>query len=104
MMPPRRTDTAADPTLVTGLLGVAALLGVLRAMLGELADDGDRGPPGVEPARDGVFDEVVDVVLGLAALTRAASRHLPDDRSTVAGDRAAPPAPGPPAVTRELLR
>jgi hypothetical protein len=105
MMPPRRADTAADPTLVTGLLGAAALLGALRAMLGELAGDGDRCPPGAEPARDGVFDEVVDAVLGLAALARAAARHLPDDRPRRAGDAAAPPAAGrPPPAARELLR
>jgi hypothetical protein len=104
MMPPRRAETSGDPTLITGLLGAAALLDELLALLGELAGDGDHSPPGAEPARDGMFDEVVDAMLGLAALARTAARHLPD-RLRRAGDAAAPPPAARPApAARELLR
>jgi hypothetical protein len=75
MIPPRRAETAADPVLLAGVLGAAAVLGELRAILAGLARDGD-GPGGGGEADD----EVVDVVLGLAALADAVARRLPDER------------------------
>jgi hypothetical protein len=108
MIPPRRAATSAEPALVTGLLGAAAVLAAVRALLAELAEDGDHCPPGAEPARSTTFDEVVDAVLGLAALARTAARALPTDPVVPAdaGAGAAPPAAGSPAapIARELLR
>jgi hypothetical protein len=76
MIPPRRADTAADPLLLTGLLGAAAMLKDLRTILAEIAEDGDgRLPDGESPD-----DEVVDVVLGLAALAGMMTGHLPEER------------------------
>jgi hypothetical protein len=78
MIPPRRGEQIADPTLLTGLLGAAAMLDRLRATLAELAADDDRCTPGGE-APDA---EVVDVVLGLAALASLAARPRPDPHTS----------------------
>jgi len=96
---PRR-GSAADPLLVTGVLGAAAVLRRLRALLSELAEDGDRG---AGDPRDAAVAEVVDVLLGLAALVAAIERQLPDSP--------APPVEVEPAerepinlLVKELLR
>jgi hypothetical protein len=99
---PRRTDSAADPLLVTGVLGAAALLRRLRALLAELAADGDRGAddPGDEVSELG---DVVDMVLGLAALAAAIEHRLPDSPAPAA---VAPSAEREPInlLVKELLR
>jgi hypothetical protein len=87
---PRRGDSAADPLLVTGVLGAAALLRRLRALLAELAADGDRGAD--DPGDAAELADVVDVVLGLAALAAAIEHRLPDS-----------PAPVAPAAEREPI-
>ena len=87
MIRPRRGDSAADPLLVTGVLGAAALLRQVRALLAELAADGDRGAddPGDEVAEPA---DVVDVVLGLAALAAAIEHRLPDSPAPAAASAA----------------
>ncbi len=83
MIPPRRSGPATDPALLDGVLGAAAMLRAIRALVAELAaEGGESGEGGGEPA-DG---EVVDVVLGLAALADVVTRRLAED-----GDR---PGPG----------
>lgn len=77
-----RGGAGADPLLVTGVLGAAAALRRLRALVAELAADGDRcrrGAAPSDPEDPGAADagEVVDVVLGLAALAAAIDRRLP---------------------------
>ena len=99
MIPPRRSDSAADPTLVTGLLGGVALLHQLRALLAELAADGALGDAG-EPG-DAAHPDVVDVVLGLAALAGEIERRLPGGPARV--DPAEPREPIN-LLVKELLR
>lgn len=112
MIRPRRGGSAADPLLVTGVLGAAALLRRLRALIAELAADGDRAAEVPEAcelaevpevAEVPELAEVVDVVLGLAALAAAIEHRLPDSP--------APPAVAPAAelepihlLVKELLR
>jgi hypothetical protein len=94
---PRRGDTGVDPGLVTGLLGARALLGEIDALLAELADDGDRhaaaGPP---------IPALIDLVLGLAALSRLAAQRMPVEHGP-APSAAEPLAPIDLAIG-ELLR
>jgi hypothetical protein len=106
---PRLGDSAADPLLVTGVLGAAALLRRLRALLTELAADGDRGAAAAQ-AREGAeacevaearevseareLTDVVNVVLGLAALAAAIEHRLPDCPA---------PATAAPATEREPI-
>jgi hypothetical protein len=102
VIPPRPGDSAGDPTLVAGVLGAVASLRALRALLAELADDGDRGAE--DPASDAVRD-VVDVVLGLAALADAIERRLPDPPATALAAAPASEAREPiDLAVQELLR
>ena len=71
-----RGAAAADPLLITGVLGAAAALRRLRALIAELAaDDADADP-------DDAGGDVVDVVLGLAALVAAVECRFPDSPVT----------------------
>jgi len=105
----RRGAAAGDPGLVTGLLGAAALARAARGAIAELAADGDRaghragetddraGDAG-EPRRG---DELIDVVLGIAALVAAVARALPDG-GPAAAELVEPVEPQ--REPRELLR
>jgi len=96
MIPPRRAGTAADPDVpevIVGLLGAMAVLDELGDLIGELAADVDGPAP--------ASSEVVDVLLGLAALGATAARRLPQAMPEPA--QAAPVEPV--ALTlRSLLR
>lgn len=102
MIRPRRGDSAADPLLVTGVLGAAALLRRVRALLAELAADGELG---ADERRDEACElgDVVDMVLGLAALAAAIEHRLPDSPAPAA---VAPSAEREPInlLVKELLR
>lgn len=104
MIRPRRGDSAADPLLVNGVLGAAALLRRLRVLLVELAADGDRGAAaGTELADVPELRDAVDVVLGLAALAAAIEQRLPDSPAPAA---VSPSAEREPInlLVKELLR
>jgi hypothetical protein len=82
MIRPRRADTAADPALLDGVLGAAAVLGELRAILAEVAEDGAEDGDGHDVDGESPDDEVVGVVLGLAALADMVARRLSDERGS----------------------
>jgi hypothetical protein len=80
MIGPRRSPTTGEHDLVPALLGLAALRERIRALVRELAADGDGAAEGGEIAEA----DLLDLLLGLAQL--AESLELPVD----------PPAPAPP--------
>lgn len=101
MIPPRRSDTGTDAGLVTGLLGASALLAEVDAVLRELAEDGAQHGAGDEPADH----ELVDVALGLAALSMLIAQRVPADRGSAAAlDQAEPSLRSIDLVVGELLR
>jgi len=96
VIPPRRRDPGGDPALVGGLLGAVALLDRLRGLIAELAAD----PPGDDHAPADA--EVVDVLLGLAALAEAVEHRLPRAQRSAAAP--CEEALAPPRALEELLR
>ena len=77
MIRPRR-GAGADPLLITGVLGAAVVLRQLRVLVAELAADGAAPDAGGDGDGDADPGDVVDVVLGLAALAAAVDHQVPD--------------------------
>ena len=96
MIAPRRSDTGTDPGLITGLLGASALLAELDALLGELVEEG------ADHDGDALDHEMVDVALGLAALSTLIAQRVPAGHRSAAPDEADPVAID--LVVGELLR
>lgn len=95
MIPPRKAETAADPELLAGVLGAAAVIAAWSSLVAELAaDPADANAALADP-------EFVDALVGLAALGARIETCLP------AADRPEAPTPAtalPSLVVLELLR
>jgi hypothetical protein len=86
VIPPRRAEATDDLELVPGLLGLVALAEEARAIVRELADDGTGAVTNVDRRAGGVDDDLLDAMLGLAALARAIDDRVPSIAGAAAPD------------------
>jgi hypothetical protein len=103
MMRPQRIDEGADRELLAGLLGAKVVLDGVGDLLAWITADAAGGaPPGAD-------SRLIDVLLGLAAISAALDRQPLNPSEPQAHDVREPEACKPPVpdgtlATKELLR